>query len=244
MVRSMPRPSEGFFPCKRTIVAHRGGAQEAPENTLAAFRKAVCSGYAIECDVRLSKDGHPVVFHDDTLERRTNGQGHVADMNLEELQSFDAGDGERMPTLLEVLELIAGRVPLIIEVKCKLWGSRARRMARALLDDINTMNAQASVIVASFNPLILHYVRRMMPEVLRGLVFSSHSLLAAKLMLGRPDILMPDYHLVDKNFVHRMHADGYRVLPWTVDDVKISHRLLEQGVDGIITNRPTLLSSS
>lgn len=229
---------------KRTIVAHRGGAQEAPENTLAAFRKAVSSGYAIECDVRLSRDGHPVVFHDDTLERTTNGQGRVADMNLEELQCFDPGDGEGIPTLLEALDLIGGRVPLIIEIKCKSWGSQARRMARALLDDINNMNAHASVVVASFNPIILHHVRRMMPGVLRSLVFSTRSFFEAKILLGKPDILMPDYHLVNKNFVDRMHADGYRIFPWTVDDVEDVHRLLEQGVDGIITNRPTLLFSS
>jgi len=240
----MPRSIEGLFPRKPTIVAHRGGAHEAPENTLAAFRKAANSGYAIECDVRLSRDGHPVVFHDDTLERTTNGQGRVEDVNLVELQRLDAGEGERVPTLLEVLELIGGRVPLIIEVKCRAWGSQARRAVRSLVDDITAMDAQASVVVASFNPIILRHVRRGMPSVLRGLIFTTCSLFAAKLFLGKPDLLMPDYNLVSKDFVDRMHADGYRVLPWTVDDAEASCRLLEQGVDGIITNRPTLLSST
>lgn len=241
--KSVPRSSAHLFSSPVSIIAHRGGAREAPENTLAAFRQAVGTGYAIECDVRLTKDGRVVVFHDETLERTTNGQGRVADKDLRELQALDAGGGEKIPSLVDVLELIDGRAPAIIEVKCKEWGSEAHRMASALVHEIRAINATSSVVVASFNSVVLYHVKRMMPKVLRGLVFAKRSFFASKLWLSEPDLLMPDHHLITKDFVECMHANGYRVLPWTVDDVKDASRLIEHGVDGLITNRPTSLSS-
>jgi len=237
-----PRSSSSLFSSYSPIIAHRGGAREAPENTLLAFKRAVGIGCPIECDVRLSGDNQVVVFHDATLERTTDGQGRVSNIDLEVLQALDAGQGEKIPKLTEMLELVGNKVPVIIEVKCRYICFHARRLARQLVSDIKTANASSSVVVASFNPFILHSVKQMMPQVLRGLIFSTRSWFALKEFIARPDLLMPDCRLVDKEFVNSMHDKGYRILPWTVDDEGDARRMMEHGVDGVITNRPGSLS--
>ncbi len=99
-------------------IGHRGAAGLAPENTVAAMKKAMELGVdGFEFDIRLSKDGIPVVIHDETLERTTNGKGRVRDFNLAELQKFDAGNGEKIPTLAEVIKLVDKRCALFIELK-------------------------------------------------------------------------------------------------------------------------------
>src|SRR5512140_205883 len=107
------------------LVAHRGSSGTAPENTMAAFRKAIAAGVdMIELDVRMSKDYHLIVLHDSTVRRTTNGPGRVCGMSLQELKSLDAGSwfgprfrGEQIPTLREVMELLPARVGLNSEVK-------------------------------------------------------------------------------------------------------------------------------
>jgi glycerophosphoryl diester phosphodiesterase len=241
MFKHLPRSSGHLFSQEMPVIAHRGGAHEAPENTLAAFRRATSNGYAIECDVRLSGDGKVVVFHDETLGRTTDGKGRVADKNFEELKVLDAGEGERVPLLTEVLGLVDARVPIIIEVKCGRCMVEVKRLVQALIKDIEDMNAAGSVVVASFSSFALHHLKRMAPKLLRGLIFSTRSWLVLKEFIGKPDILMPDYHIADKNFVDAMHERGYSVFPWTVDDKGDVQRLIESGVDGIITNRPSAL---
>jgi glycerophosphoryl diester phosphodiesterase len=112
------------------IIAHRGGANLAPENTLAAFRQAIDLGVdMIEIDVHLSKDGHIMVIHDFTLDRTTTGKGKIADMTLKQIRKYDAGvkfnekfRGEKVPTLDETMELLNGKTGLLIEIKmyCRL----------------------------------------------------------------------------------------------------------------------------
>ena len=113
----------GKFPV--LVIAHRGFSGAAPENTLAAFKKAMeVDSDMMELDVRFSKDGQVVVMHDDTLDRTTNGRGKVSDYTLKELKQFDAGSwfapqfaGEQIPTLVEVLEFAKGRIPVNFEIK-------------------------------------------------------------------------------------------------------------------------------
>ncbi|MEM2795626.1 MAG: glycerophosphodiester phosphodiesterase family protein, partial [Thermofilaceae archaeon] len=100
------------------IVAHRGASGYEPENTLRSVRKALEMGVdAVEVDVRLSRDGVPVVIHDETVDRTTNGSGRVSDMTLKELKRLDAGAGEQIPLLEEVLEVVKGHAPLFAEIK-------------------------------------------------------------------------------------------------------------------------------
>src|ERR1700730_9477951 len=98
-------------------IGHRGACGHAPENTLASMKKALDFGvHGFEFDIQMSKDGEPVVIHDDTLERTTNGKGLVSDFTLKELQQFDAGNGERIPSLRDVLDMVDKRCRLFIEL--------------------------------------------------------------------------------------------------------------------------------
>lgn len=154
-------------PFMGVLYAHRGlhdNASDAPENSLAAFRKAVEGGYGIEFDVQLSKDEVPVVFHDFTLKRMCGVDGKVCDYTYKELLQFPLGDsGERIPRLEDVLGLIDGHVPLIIEYKIEWMETHVCQVADRILQ-----NYQGAYCIESFNPLGLYWYRRNRPAVMRG----------------------------------------------------------------------------
>lgn len=154
-------------PFMGVLYAHRGlhdNASDAPENSLAAFRKAVEAGYGIEFDVQLSKDKVPVVFHDFTLKRMCGADGKVCDYTYEELLQFTLGDSkEQIPRLEEVLGFIDGRVPLIIEYKIEWMEAHVCRVADRILQ-----NYQGAYCIESFNPLGLLWYRKNRPAVMRG----------------------------------------------------------------------------
>ena len=152
---------------KKVLYAHRGlhdNASEAPENSLAAFEKAVAGGYGIELDIQLTKDHIPVVFHDYTLKRICGAEGKVADYTYEELQQFRlCGSGEKIPRFSEVLELVAGKVPLIVELKIVYRDTSLCPEADKLLSGYNGLYC-----IESFNPLGVLWYRRNRPQILRG----------------------------------------------------------------------------
>lgn len=154
-------------PFMGVLYAHRGlhdNASDAPENSLAAFRKAVEAGYGIEFDVQLSKDKVPVVFHDFTLKRICGMDGKVCDYTYEELSKFPLCDSkERIPRLDEVLRLTDGHVPLIIEYKIEWMETHVCRVADQILQ-----NYQGAYCIESFNPLGLIWYRKNRPAVMRG----------------------------------------------------------------------------
>lgn len=165
----MPRlgkRKEGVYFTK-WLYAHRGlhdVASGVPENSVTAFRKAVEAGYGIELDIQLSKDQIPVVFHDFTLKRVCGAEGKVSDYTYEELQSFRlSGTEERIPTLEEVLSLVDGRVPLIVEFKIEFTDLSLCPIADRLL-----RKYQGAYCMESFNPLGVLWYRRNHKEVVRG----------------------------------------------------------------------------
>lgn len=147
--------------------AHRGlfdNASDAPENSMAAFRKAVEAGYGIEWDVQLSKDDVPVIFHDATLKRMCGVEGYVWDYTLEELKGFHLADStETIPTLEEALHLVNGRVPLIIEYKLDRVQTRVCELSEDLL-----RKYEGAYCIESFHPLALIWYRKNRPEIMRG----------------------------------------------------------------------------
>jgi len=150
--------------------AHRGlhnGTRA--ENSLSAFRAAVDAGYGIELDVRLSSDGELVVFHDDTLERVTDREGRVDSYTARELSEIricDTGDG--IPTFREVLDLVDGRVPLLVELKEDAGKYGVTEKAVEMLREY-----KGEYMIESFNPLALGRVRKLMPEACRGILSQS-----------------------------------------------------------------------
>lgn len=147
--------------------AHRGlhdNASEAPENSMAAFKKAVKAGYGIEMDVQLTKDKVPVVFHDFTLERICGKEGKVCDYTFQELRDFRlCNSEEKIPRFDEVLDAVGGQVPLIVELKVEWTDTSVCPVADALLQ-----NYQGLYCIESFNPLALLWYRKHHNEVVRG----------------------------------------------------------------------------
>jgi glycerophosphoryl diester phosphodiesterase len=232
--------------------AHRGASHAAPENTLAAFLLAVEMGAdGVEFDVQLSKDGEVVVIHDFVLETTTDGRGAVRDHTLGELKALDAGSrfsaefaAERIPTLQEVVDAVGDALLLNIELKTASW--RDDGLAAAVGRLIVDRGLEERVVVSSFSPLAVQWMRRHQPVVPRGLLYAPDSPWFlrrpwARLLL-RPDALHPYYTMVDEGMMAWARARGYHVNVWTVDEVDAMRELIELGADGIITNRPDRLA--
>jgi glycerophosphoryl diester phosphodiesterase len=237
----------------------RGASAAAPENTLAAFTLALRAGAdALELDVRLTRDGAPVILHDATLERTTTGRGPLAGVDLADLRRLDAGSwfaprfrGERVPTLGEVLDLARGRCGLNLELKIGGDGAhhgRGRRLApetadlaRAVARTLARSAFGELLVVSSFSRAALTAARAAMPRVRLGLLASrtSRGLSAAHGLLALWSF-HPHRRLCTPRRIVIARRLGLRVLVWPVNDVAGMRRLAAMGVDGIMTDDPAL----
>lgn len=165
MPRMMNRPDTSLF--KRKYFAHRGlhdNEGDAPENSMAALRRAVEAGYGMELDVHVTKDGIPVIFHDSKLMRMCNAEGEITDYTYEELQRFALGKStEHIPRLEDLLLMVRGRVPLIVEIK----SDKADVSDCAVIDKM-LRAYDGEYCIESFNPMVLWWYRRHHREVVRG----------------------------------------------------------------------------
>src|SRR5437762_13048263 len=160
---------------------HRGNPAENPENTMRSLRSAIATGCAlIECDVHLSSDRRLVDIHDHTLERTTNGTGLVKDHSAAELRKLDAGDGEKIPLLQEVVELALGKVGLVIEIKQlpQLYPG----LEEKLLNMLRQLGAVSECAVVSFNHAAIHVLRKMERMLLLGRLDGARPLHRGKLV--------------------------------------------------------------
>ena len=222
------------------IWAHRGASGRTPENTLAAFRAAETDGAdGIELDIHLSRDGVPVVIHDSTLERTSNGHGAVAGCDLAKLKTFDFGTwfgpafaGERMPTLAEVFAWAGDRLRINVEIKDAAAG-------RAVLGLLHQY-PQVRVLVSSFDHRLLARLRRESATLPLGFLSESsfwHRHLE-RAVAAAAESFHPRADRTTRPLVHACHARGLRVYPWTVDAPGEVDRMLALGVDGFFTNHP------
>lgn len=253
-------PGSPYLAGAPLLIAHRGGAALAPENTLRAFRRAIdwWGADILELDVRATREGIAIVFHDDTLERTTDGRGRVADHSLPEVQALDAGfnfspDGEHFPfrgtgvrvsTLEEVLTACPG-VRVNIEVKDVTAGP-------SVAEAIERTGSGHRVLIAAGD----RACRRSLDH--RGWPVSAsedelrafyifHRLHLARLHTPRVDALqLPEIHdgrqIVTPRLIAEAHRKNVAVHVWTIDDEADMRRLLEWGVDGIVTDRPDRLA--
>jgi glycerophosphoryl diester phosphodiesterase len=229
------------------IIGHRGAMGHAPENTLASFARALEMGVdAIELDVQLSQDGEVVVIHDDQLERTTNGRGLVRDHSLASLKSLDAGssfgadfEGESIPTLAEVFELIADRTPVIVEIK-NLPLPYAGIEARVL-----EVAAKAGVLervqIISFDHPTVKRARELNSEVATGLLYVGRLLDPVGLARqAGASAICPHWSSIQAMDVRLAHQAGVSVHPWVTSDVQIIRRLVALDVDSVATNDPDI----
>lgn len=213
------------------VIAHRGASAYAPENTLKAIRLALEMGVdAVEVDVRLSKDGYLVVIHDDTLDRTTDGSGPVAEFTLAELKMLNAGLGERIPTLQEVLEEV--KACLIIEVKVE-------GVERKVVDALREADRLDYVMVTSFIHPLIKKVKELEPSVKTGVIVSGLPVKPVELALhAKAEAIFPNHKYLSREAVEEARRGGLQVYPWVVDRLDEAKRLMDLGVNGLVTNRP------
>jgi len=236
----------GRFPV--VVIAHRGFSGAAPENTLAAFSKAIETGCdMIEMDVQLSRDGEVVVIHDDTLDRTTNGKGKVSQHTLQDLKTFDAGlwfspqfTEERIPALKEVLKLTCGKIPLAIELKKGDLGQYTIfDLADRALAEVEKAGCLDQVVFSSFDRTALERIleknSRMPVAYIVNKPWNSPLELTGKYPIP---ILSCRQTVLTKDNLAEAHQAGLKVNVWTVDTEPEMELFMDLGVDGIITNHP------
>ncbi|OMF67579.1 glycerophosphodiester phosphodiesterase family protein [Paenibacillus sp. FSL R5-0766] len=228
-------------------VAHRGFSSIAPENTMAAFLMAMERPEVqwMELDVQLSRDGVPVVIHDFTVDRTTNGKGLVRETDWADLQRLDAGawknksyKGERIPELSELLDRSCGRVRLNIELKTQ--GDMYPGLPAAVIHEVRKRHMQNDVVITSFEPAALIEVKKLAPEIQTGLIIDARpgDLLTALRQMNCT-FLSIGYTNVDKSLMNEMRSAGIRVMAWTVDDKTIMKKLAAVDPELMLcTNRP------
>ena len=217
------------------VFAHRGASIEHPENTLAAFRRAMELGAAgVELDVHLSADGVPVVIHDDTVDRTTNGSGEVSTLTIDVLQQLDAGNGERIPTLGQVLDVVEGKLQVDIEVK-------AAEAAEAVLAEVRDRPTLAFAM-SSFMHDVLRHVRTLDENVeLWPLsVTVSDELIQTAKDLGSTQVAIFD-GMVNQDIIGELGRHELRAWIWTVNDPQRALELMRMGAVGICTDDPAAI---
>lgn len=246
-------------------VAHRGGAALAPENTLAAFQHALTLPVdALELDVQMSHDGHAIVFHDEHVERLTEGQGNILDLDFAYLRSLNAAahfaggwpQRQVMPTLREVLAVArAGQVGVYIEIKP---GRRANGdyqrypgIAEAVVEDILALEMTEQVMVMSFDWEILPRLKDLLPGLVTGALVSAGSWkpqeslaeLLARVQELRCEWVNLDRALFTPSLLEACHRHGLKLGLWTVNTEDDLRALSRSGVDSLTTDRPDLFAS-
>jgi len=232
-------------------IAHRGASGHAPENTMAAFRRAVELGASfVETDLQITRDAQIVAIHDLTVDRTTSGKGQVHLLTLDQIRSLDAGawfgdhgagkfTGERVPTLKEVLDFAKEHdIIFYLEIKSgSAWG-----VEHAVVAALRDQNASARVVILSFDPAALDTVHRLDSTMMTGFLCEhpSNDLVertvraGARQLVARGDLITPDV-------IEKAHHAGLQVVAWTINEEEHMRRLIATGVDGIITDYPDRL---
>lgn len=235
-----------------TVIAHRGYRDVAPENTMAAFRRAYQLGAnMVELDVSLSKDREVVIMHDDTIDRTTNGKGNIEEKTLEELKQLDAGSwfspifkGEQVPTLDEVLAFAKDKIAVNIEIKSYTVEKRSQiGIESKIVELIRKHEMEEHVLVSSFSQDALKRIKTMNPNIPTALlivtdgVFNSQSSMANKV---KSDAINEMYRFTRGSEIKNSQKNGLKVNVWTINDPHTMSELIDKKVDGLITDRPDL----
>ena len=236
------------------VIGHRGASAYYPENTMSAFRAAYEMGAEmIELDILLSKDSIPVVIHDETLDRTTNGTGLVADYSLEELRKLDAGmwfgkehTGEQIPTLEEVLEFAKGKIALNIEIKTEAVTDQASGgIEEKALNLVKKYSMEDYVLFSSFDYRAISHLKELDVDISAALLFEK-----SQSTRRTPSELINDYkadafNCSRRQFTKRWAEDTQKhnipVFVYTVNKEKQMEKMIRRGASGIFSDKPDLL---
>jgi glycerophosphoryl diester phosphodiesterase len=214
------------------IFAHRGSSATAPENTLLAFQQAIdCQADGVELDVHLSADGVPVVIHDADVSRTTNGRGSVQRLTVAQLHALDAGQGEYVPTLAEVVELLEGRLTLYLEIKAE---GIVPHVLRVL-----SQYPQAAWFLASFSHDVLRDARRAAPTAPLWLISvraEDDDFAVLEEVKGTGLSLL--FSAISQDVIERCQRENLMLAAWSVNDRSEARRLLVLAVQALCTDDP------
>ena len=219
-------------------IGHRGACGYEPENTLRSFRKALeLDVDMIELDVHRCRSGDLVIIHDNRVDRTTNGRGYVSEMELEELRSLDAGKGEKIPILREVLDMIGGRVAVNIELKGEGTAKPVFDMIEHYVREQNW--SYDDFMVSSFNHYELLEFVEMNSSVRIGALMEGIPLGYAEFAERlRANAVSTSLEFVNRDFIDDIHKRGMKVFVYTVNEPEDIERMRSLGVDGVFTNYP------
>ncbi|HYG89600.1 MAG TPA: glycerophosphodiester phosphodiesterase family protein [Azospirillum sp.] len=234
------------------LIGHRGAKESAPENTLASIREAARQGATwVEVDVALTRDGMPVVLHDETLERTTSGTGYLSDIDLADLQRLDAGTwfapgfaGERVPTFDALLDLVLN-LGLGLNAEIKPTPGRNAETAEATLNVLKRRwPSNRPLLVSSFEPECLDIAKALAPEIPRGyLLWDPPADWAAVADRVGAATINVEHGRQTASTVADYRATGRPVLAYTVNDAVRARTLFDWGVAGIFTDAPGRLAA-
>jgi glycerophosphoryl diester phosphodiesterase len=235
-------------------IAHRGASGECPENTLAAFRRALeLDAMMIECDLQLTADEHVVVFHDWTLERTSNGCGVLSELALAAIRRVDAGSwrdprfaGESVPTLDETLDLVLPRAEINLELKSRGTRERADRLARAAVAAVAARGAFDRVVFSSFDRVCVEAARAASDEARIGILWDDPPFDGAWQLAAATGAvaLHPRASTVTPALIEAAHERGLAVYVWTVNRLDDMLRLARAGADGLMSDHPDRLRAA
>ena len=229
-------------------IAHRGASKIAPENTLSALKKAKENGATwVECDVQLTKDNYPVIFHDTTLARTTNGHGFLLATAFSKIQSLDAGSwfsaqfkNERVPTLQEWLQCAASlKLGLNLEIK-STTKKESILLAETVIDHLQKYwpAHSTTLFISSSNQFALMQIAERAKSLPLGLITEKNILKKNAVALLNANIISvhQPFKILNESYVAMLHEIGLRVLAYTVNDATLAAQLKAMGVDGIFTD--------
>ncbi len=216
------------------IVGHRGARAVYPENTVTALKEGMRCADFVEIDIRLTKDGIPVVMHDATLDRTTDGSGLVSGKTLYEIQQLNAGDGHPVPTLQDVCDLCLPSSGIMAELK----EPGSEEAVCSILCEYDP----DSFWVVSFHPESIRAVKRMLPRIKAGLICSMDCEdPVSPVLLAGADAILPRQTIVTQEMTGEAHRQGLSVIIWTLNTPEAYQRATGCDADGWVTDDPCLL---
>ena len=216
-------------------IGHRGAKAYEPENTLSSFRLAIELGVdAVELDVRKTVDNELVVIHNANVNKTTDGSGAVNELTLEEIQRFVTEKGEHVPTLEEVLDAVAKRVKVLVELK-------ENGTEEQVISLIRKKRLTENVIIISFHEDALKKVRELSDEVETGLIYVRHKNPIQTALDLKAEYLLPLYRFTHSSNVKKAHEAGLKVIVWPINNKEEVDEYKKKGVDGIASDRPDIL---
>lgn len=217
------------------FIAHRGASLALPENTLAAFALAAKQGAdGVELDVQLSSDGAIAIIHDADLERLAGSPQKVAALSAADLRRQDVGDGQTIPLLPQLFEMLGDTI--LYNIELKYFGLADRGLTQKVIACVRAFGLEALTLISSFNPLLVRQAQRLAAPETAVALLRARGLARHTDLLVRTAVDNPHHSLISAQSMAAAIQRDRRVYAWTVDDVQVAERLLAWGVHGLISN--------